>query len=126
MKSWQQRMAEIDAAVEERKRHLVTAPEYGWEAQARIKKELAKLQRENARLKARLKKAGTAQKERLPDDVVLGVMSSYTPMLPQEIHREIEEDWGEVAIRTVQRALARLLRAGKVERLEDGYLRARG
>lgn len=50
----------------------------------------------------------------LPDEYVLRVVSRWEPRLAHEIWERVLDDWGSVALRTVQRKLASLRKRGKV------------
>jgi hypothetical protein len=58
-------------------------------------------------------------------EFVLSIISKYVAKQTATIWRDVRDDWGDVGIRRVQRALQRLVVDGAIVRTPDGYVRAR-
>lgn len=56
--------------------------------------------------------------------LVLTKVGRLVPKLTHVIHRDVEDEWGEVCMDRVRRALRRMLADGEVVRTADGYLLA--
>ena len=56
---------------------------------------------------------------------LLAKVGRLTPKWPSQLHREIEEDLGNVCVKRLKRCLKWLLEQGEVMRTPDGYLLVR-
>lgn len=59
-------------------------------------------------------------------ELVLSHVCRLRPMMPCELHQAVENDWGPVCRRRLERAIRWLVDQGEIMRTPDGYLLARG
>lgn len=65
------------------------------------------------------------ERAKLFRDFVLEHVSTYTPRHAGVIYKLVEDDWGLVCRRRVERALRWLVEQGSIVRNDNGYVKAR-